>query len=342
MAQREVAVDALKGLAIACVVLGRSVLRNVAGHSDNWVYLLVSSFEMPLFMFLSGYVLAGRIRGPRGRWIWRRAVRLMVPFVAWQAIFFLTRQTSLEAWTSGLGDTIVGALASAAHFVLEPTGGLWYLPALLISSALLALLYPLASRRFGPLLVLLIGAALLELLGQARGAFGVQADFGLLKVLTLWPVFAAGFAWGEWGRTLDPGEPRARWLLAGAFPFVAVPAMRALPGVGAYEARAIKVAVGLAGTAAAAVLLRAVEPVVRRIRLDRLGRLTMGIYCSHWLFLRVEFTDGALGAGLAFAYTLAGATVLTLAIRRVPLLAGVLLGEWAPKVRAAGVDPTAS
>lgn len=328
MPQRDFTVDALKGLAIACVVMGHAVLRNVAGHSDNWLYLLLSSFEMPLFMFLSGYVLAGRVRAPRGRWVAKRALRLLVPFIAWQAIFYLTLRLTPAAWGEATGATLAGLVGYVSTVFAAPTAGLWYLPALLICSALLALLYPLAQRRFGPILILVAGALLLEVVAQVRTAAGVDADFGLLKVLTLWPVFAAGFAWGQWGRSLDPGAPRSWWLLTGVFPFLAIPAMRSLPGMGTYETRALKVSLGLAGTAAAAVLLRALEPVARRVRLDELGRLTMGIYCAHWLFLRVEFAQGALGALAAFAFSLTGATLLTLAIRRVPLAAGILLGEW--------------
>lgn len=336
---RDFEVDALKGLAIACVVFGHAVLRNLPNHADSWAYLLVASFEMPLFMFLSGYVLAGRVRSPRLAWLGKRAVRLMVPFVVWQSIFHLSLRI-VQLWqqvTSGetplfsaLGEVASGWWSYVLWIVGTPTPGLWYLPALLVCSAVLAVLYPLSKYRWGGLAILVLGAAVMELLGTGRSSLGIVQDFGLLKTLTLWPVFAAGFAWAHAGRTLQLSPRGARWLAVAAFPFIAVPAMRAIGDLSGYSARAAKAVLGLLGTASSTVGLAYANRAAQLLRLDRLGQLTMGIYCSHWLFLRVEFAVGWVGVFAAFVFTLGGAILTTLAIRRFPRLAWLLLGEGKP------------
>lgn len=349
---RNFEVDALKGLAIACVVFGHAVLRNLPNHADSWAYLFLSSFEMPLFMFLSGYVLAGRVRSPRARWLGKRAVRLMVPFVAWQSIFHLSLRggplwdritTGGASVGTALGEVFIGWWSYVLWIVGTPTPGLWYLPTLLICSAVLALLYPLSKYRWGGVAILVIGALIVELVATGRSSLGIEQDFGLLKTLTLWPVFAVGFAWGHAGKSMR-SEARVRWLLAAAFAFVAVPAMRAIGDLSGYAARAAKATLGLFGTAASAVAIGYARSVAEWLRLDRLGQLTMGVYCSHWLFLRLEFAVGWVGVVAAFAFTLAGAILTTLAIRRSPRLAWLLLGEGPTRQKqppsSAGVVPS--
>lgn len=325
-------VDALKGFAISCVVLGHVLLRNAADPNDNVVYLLLTAFEMPLFMFLSGYILPGKVRGSRPLWVWRRAVRLMVPFLAWHTIFYLTNRLP-NLFASDPTALINGLLRYLGHTLASPSAGLWYLPALLICSAALAALYPLAEK---PLLLLAIGWALFLGIDWARGTFGVGADFGLIKTATYWPLFAAGYTWGQWRRPLQPGRPLARWLPALAYPVIAVPVMRTMGSLPEYVGMLTKVALGLAGTATSAALLEVGEPIARRLRLDALGRLTLGVYCSQWLFLRIEFGSGPFSIGLGFAVVMSGSIAVTWAIGRVPLLKGVLLGEWPRKAQPTG------
>jgi len=320
-------VDALKGFAISCVVLGHVLLRNVPQPNQNSLYLLLSAFEMPLFMFLSGFILPGRVRGSRPLWVWRRAVRLMVPFFAWHAIFFL----SLRLLDPAKWQPIVlseGLVRYLWNTLATPTAGLWYLPALVLCSAALALYYPLAEK---PLLLLLAGWATFGALAWLRQAIGFDPDFGLLKTVTYWPFFAAGFAWGQWKRPLQPSRPLLAWLPLLVYPLVAVPVMRVMPGMSTLANGATKIMLGLAGTAAAAVLIEVAEPIARRLRLDALGRLTLGVYCAQWLFLRLEFGPGPLGIAGAFVFTLAGSIAVTWAIGKVPVARGILLGEWPRK-----------
>ncbi len=328
-AHRLFSVDALKGFAIACVVLGHVLLRNAADPSDNSIYLLLTAFEMPLFMFLSGYILPGKVRGSRLMWVWRRAVRLMVPFVAWHAIFFLSNRIPNLA-AQNPAELTSGLLRYLAHTVASPTAGLWYLPALLMCSAALALLYPLAEK---PLLLLATGWALFLGMDWARDALQLGPDFGLLKTVTYWPLFAAGFTWGQWKRTLQPPRPLLRWLPALAYPLVAIPVMRLMGSLPGIAGTLTKVALGLAGTGASAVLIEFAEPLARRLRLDALGRLTLGVYCSQWLFLRLEFGSGPAAIVAGFVVVLSGSVAVTWLIGKVPVLKGVLLGEWPRKVQ---------
>jgi len=335
--ERIFALDALKGFAITCVVLAHAVLRVVPDPPSNAVYLALSAFEMPLFMFLSGYILPGRVRGSRLVWLRKRTVRLMVPFFAWHAIFFLSRRLRPEAWGSPL-QLAEGLVRYLATTFAAPTAGLWYLPALLLCSIALVVYFPLRTR---PLLLAAAGWLTFAALLVARDRIGLTGDYGLLKTSTYWVFFASGYAWGEWKRSLSPSRPVWRWSWALLYPFVAVPVMRAMPGWGAVGNGAAKVALGLAGTGFSAVLLEVADPVARRLRFDALGAMTLGLYCSQWLFLRADaWIVPRLGTGAAavlalFAFTMAGSIATTMLIRKAPVARGILLGEWPRKPAAA-------
>lgn len=313
------------------MVLGHAILRNVADPGGNWLYVFLTAFEMPLFMFLSGYVLAGRVRGPRLAWIRKRAVRLMVPFFAWHAIFFLSRRVAALSTETPL-ELLRGLLGYLLTTFANPTAGLWYLPSLVLCSLALMAFFPLRER---PLLLAAAGWVTFDVLLRVRDAFEIQGDYGVLKTSTYWLLFAGGYAWAVWGRTLEPVSRARRWALVLLYPLIAVPVMRLLPSLGEYPGEAGKVALGLAGTGFSAALLGVGLPVARWLRLDRLGRLTLGVYCSQWLFLRVEFAQGAAGVLAAFIFTLAGSIALTMLIGYFPVLRGVLLGEWRGSARVA-------
>ena len=338
---RHFTVDALKGFAISCVVMGHVLLRNVAIPNQDSLYLLLSAFEMPLFMFLSGYVLPGKVRGSRIKWVWQRAVRLMVPFFAWHAIFFATRLPGNgRGWSlADVAATLKGGALYLAHTIAAPTAGLWYLPALVLCSAALALYWPLAER---PLLLLAAGWVTLAALGWARTAAGFGPDFGLLKTITYWPFFAAGFAWGQLKLPLSPKWPMWKWLPVAAYPFVAIAVQLIMPTMPPWAQMASKIALGLAGVGASALLLEAAEGLGRLMRLDVLGRLTLGVYCSQWLFLRWELGNAPLEIAAGFLFVLTASIVTTLLIGKVPVLRGMLLGEWPKKSVPARVPTPAA
>ena len=322
-AKRSFTVDALKGFAICCVVLGHAVLRNVPDPPSSPLYLTLSAFEMPLFMFLSGYVLPGRVRSPRWRWVGDRALRLMVPFFAWQAIFYLSLRV-LEPESFFTAQTLEGLGRNLIRVTSGPTAGLWYLPALLLCSAMLAGLY---SVREHPIVILMAGWIGFLLLSQVREQLGIEADYGLLKATTYWVFFAAGFAYKQLGYAIDLHRARRAWPLL-TFPLWAAPVASWSAAAGVAVAALSKIALGLIGTGFSVVLMNVGEKLARAAKLDRIGRMSLGIYCSHWLFLRVEFTDGAVGAAASFVFSLTCAAAVAWLVAAWGPTNAVLLGGW--------------
>lgn len=329
---RDSSVDALKGFAILCVVFGHAIQRNLPNADNNAIFLLLGLFEMPLFIFLSGYVLAGRIRGPRTAWVARRAVRLLIPFLSWTVLFWILRDLPTQGMrpfidtTGGIGQYLVGSLRHIP-------AGLWYLPVVFLMSALLAIMLPLTKRHM-PVLVLFGLMLPSSLLAQLKLLVDPSYDFGISLVGRYWPYFIEAFAVASAGTLLRFERPR-RLLWLAAFPVVGMilirESLQVVPIV-----TLLRWLAGFAGIAFSVLLIQSLSRTRIHSALAWLGNQTLGIYCAHFLFLRaltpLGLETGWVATFGGFIVALALSVAITLGIRRIPVLPGILLGEW-PKKR---------
>ena len=117
MKERNLTIDAIKGLAIVLVMIGHVFVHN--HMEDPYVYDFIKAVQMPLFMIVSGY-LCGQGRKisdmkTYGKVLGIRAVAYLVPFFAWLTIKHL--------------DNIPGAYK---RIFFELDFGLWFLAILFI------------------------------------------------------------------------------------------------------------------------------------------------------------------------------------------------------------------
>lgn len=141
MKERILFVDNLRALLILIVVLGHCLQYTGCNMSDNVLYNFIQSFQMPLFMFVSGFVSLKDSYS--WNWLKRRCKRLLIPFIVGTFVMGLTfREGSL--W----------------EYFVYPLKGLWFLWVLAVLSLLQYLTSILHSRfrhtRGGYLICLLI------------------------------------------------------------------------------------------------------------------------------------------------------------------------------------------
>lgn len=171
-------IDALKGVAIILVVLGHSIQLNDPNYDNNLLFRIVYSFQLPMFFFLSGFILSTQVGHSLLNYLKKNTVRLLVPFIVWYLIsyIFVRFQTEIS-----LPDYLFALIKS-------PAGGLWFLWVLFLNSFLLFAALKIARfknwMRWENYFV--IAAILLS-----RTA---SADFlGLSEVKQYFPYYAAGF-----------------------------------------------------------------------------------------------------------------------------------------------------
>lgn len=176
--ERDHHIDALKGLTILLVLLGHSIQVNNINFDNNILFKVIYSFHMPMFMFLSGFILLTQLDHSFLSYLKKNAVRLVLPFFVWYLISYI----------------ILGFYKnfSLINYLLDlmksPDRGLWFLWILFLNSIFL----------FGVLRIsryknwqhwenyFVIGAILLS-----RTA---SSDFlGLAEVKQYFPYYAAGF-----------------------------------------------------------------------------------------------------------------------------------------------------
>ena len=149
------AIDKLKGLAIFLVVVGHLVARD-APAGNHWYVVLKETiylFHMPLFMFLSGLILAysrkpiSSLAGYR-KYVFGKFKRLMPAYLLFSLVVFVGKRmagpvlhvdNAPESWLSYF-DVIINPLGSYCAF-------LWYIQVLFLFYALMPVGYYLTRQR---------------------------------------------------------------------------------------------------------------------------------------------------------------------------------------------------
>jgi fucose 4-O-acetylase-like acetyltransferase len=321
---RDLRLDVLKATAITLVVFGH-VIRLVYGDATDAPWLLASAFsllailDVPLFVFVSGYLAKSGAGLP---WLGRRALQLLVPYLAWQMLRWIVYYRSdLIGWL----DTIIvwrnGAVSA------------WFLYALFLVSAL----YVLVGRS-RPAMIALAAACVLV-------PPAVAPYFSLSYVMFLFPVFVAGRLAGE--RHFEPGP----WVLPLAAVMSAV--MWAGPGKNLLFAQplwaaqihgptalafAVPVLVSVLRTALALSLIGSAFYLARGAKRGAwLGALTLGIYCSHPFFAPAWTRgDGLGGVAIAFVLVMCASVGTTMLLGRWKWTSFLLLGSGKVPWRSTG------
>lgn len=80
-------IDRMRGMAIILVVIGHLIQYNIINGQDINLYSMIYSFHMPLFMFISGYVLQKFLRIENSIdsviFVWKKTRALLLPLFSW-------------------------------------------------------------------------------------------------------------------------------------------------------------------------------------------------------------------------------------------------------------------
>ena len=328
---RDIGVDAIRGLAILLVVLGHSISNavnlNLAARHDPLFYIsnFLYTFHMPLFFLVSGYVLFGKkIK------IQDRALRLLVPFLAWIPVYWFVNRYFLHfPWPVLFWPTLKDTL-------LHPAVGLWFLPVLFLCS------------------LLLIPTSALEKRWSWTGEASLLAIFviinfipvdivGVMQVKYFFFFFAAGYLLAKHRKRIQRiGENRINVALAGLSIlflalFVTLYQLKSIkpfdfPVVLANLFKApgpylIRYSMAFLGIAFAVAIVKATRSTRARAVLAWFGLVTMDIYVAHGLMMQLAFGSGWTKLVLSFVFGIVLSLVLSFfLLRQWWLTAAVFLG----------------
>ena len=276
--------DAMKGAGILLVVLGHAVLAHDPRFGDNPLFVFVFSFTMPLFFFLSGWILPRSLNRPAATYLGRQFRRLVIPFLVWHAVYYAVRG-------SYASESFAGSYLQLLH---APAIGLWFLWVLFLASGVLFLVIR-GVRSAG--------------WEKWEDAAVTLAVFAVRLIRTDWLAvpevqhhlifYAAGFLLAKHRSALAPWQYRVLVPAALLFPLLA-PFWRQneLPrfypwlvdflgaaGTARFVASVYKDLVAFAGIGMTAFVLQSATRNRFYAILCWLGTLTLDVYVSHALFL---------------------------------------------------------
>lgn len=133
-----------------------TMLLVIIGHSDItddfrnlWIYKWVYSFHMPMFFFISGFLFCLTNPSERlettsyGRFMQKKAVRLLVPFFFINTLIFIIKALFITD-TSMMKHPVEMTLSSFLYRTfIHPIGFMWFLPAMFL---VFAMAFPLCKR----------------------------------------------------------------------------------------------------------------------------------------------------------------------------------------------------
>lgn len=196
MTQRINYIDRMKGFAILMVVLAHVILFSF-DMSDSLIFKFCASFEMPLFMFVSGFVafIPGEIGGAALTKLRHRFISYVCPAFAVAYILALYKFLILDVLDKSLIDTLIG--------------GLWYLKALAIFVCLQVII--MKSRKLLLELLVIVIAECLFLIGWKMNPFLHQL-FCLEHCFFFYPFFMFGYYFRKY-KLVDALKSR-NWLFS--------------------------------------------------------------------------------------------------------------------------------
>jgi len=318
---RETYIDALKGLAILLVILAHALQRSLPDIQGNIYFNSIAAFHMPLFMFLSGYILYLNKAEYDLKWIWKKFLRLIVPFFTWTIIFYYAIDFNFTGLFSFV-DYSGSLLDSILRTVMHPGNGLWFLWVLFI-------FYLIAAGAFRSGRPCLFGLFILSTLADLA-IIGFDL-FGMYYIRFHIIFFVAGYAFSmlrvdkeiflksklnSFGRKYYLALLPIDWSIALNYTD---------PAIGLLS----KFFYGFAGISLTWISMSLVLPKIPKMQqlLSWIGGLTLEIYASHLLFLNTGFGTGYAKAISTSIIALLASLILIYSIKNVNILNIILFGS---------------
>ncbi len=354
--ERDEVLDALRGLAVALVVLGHSIYDVAWVYHDgpglveiiagSWVpqatavnpaLTFAYTFHTPLLAFVSGFVLWRVTPDAPLVQLRKRAIGLLLPYFSWALVYHLV-DTLREGRSLAQAEPL-SALSSATLGV-GTTGPLWFLYALFLCCVVLIVAEQLPKTRW------LLGVSALAAVAVSQIPAARTSTFALNQVLWIYPFFALGYLTARHRSWIAERRAVIGWVCGVAFVVLAyvqypipVPQLSVASAIDTYldgigmrgTFTIVRYAAALAGTLAATAVYLGLPHRVLAPQ-ARLGRRTLGVFASSTLIGAALVLVGISRWPLVFAASLGLSYLASAGLERVPVARLLLLGKTGQRV----------
>lgn len=189
-------IDIARALSIAVLVLGHTL-----GYSEHSkvVYKLIYSFVVPLFFFISGYVMD--VQKKAIPFIKQRFFRIMVPYFLWSLVFIgiymIIGGDSADALHVSKQNSALVLLRNTLYGIgkdgaLQHNSSLWFLPALFTMEVMYYFVISITNRLHDIRFDLLMGIGLFVIGIISSKHLTVDLPWGINTALVAGPYFYVG------------------------------------------------------------------------------------------------------------------------------------------------------
>ena len=351
--QRNNAIDAVKGFAILLVMIGHCIVLNGLDATDPFLYDVIKSIQMPLFMLVSGVLAATEVKrtgsGSEFKKLPSRAVSYLVPFFSW----FVIVHVYVHAKAGTLSVMMFGK--ELKELLLQTDRGLWFLMTLFVATVCVMVAQTVADKAVAQkstakkLLVFLAVSACIYLLFFQQSRMG---NTWLSPSLTLqyFPFYLMGYAANGYGIKLPKAEPVIVAVMSAIFILMAAFMDLSAPVDGIITLGLQMLASFLGTISCFAIVYRLAERRQKKTEnqgfLSFIGLYTLEIYVLHFRFarllglaekgLQLYSLEGILWTALAFVLMSALTAVSIIILQRIPLVSFLLFGKKHVSLRKDG------
>ena len=329
--ERNKTIDAIKGFAIILVVLAHAIQRNILNSESNIISLLINSFHMHLFMFLSGYVIARSISKPEYKWLFKKFIRLMVPFLVWSIIMFYMRNfdfSGLIYFGDAFKDGLIHSLINCFPF---PWISLWFLYVLFIFYALLLILQ-IIEKKIGMIIYVII-FLLLQFI-----PFSPFAAFGLYQARWLCMFFFGGYLINMHKDKIPDIKLVYKLIIIFSFPLLFIIYQYFnLARIWFYPwpisptnamLLTFKYLLAWSGIAATWIIISSIRSTIILRPLSYIGLYTLDVYVIHLMILRLGIGEGYMKVLTVTVFAIVISLIISWLIRKSETLTLIFFGQY--------------
>lgn len=330
--KRNRTIDILKGVSVLLVILGHSIQRSNLNYLDNTLFKLITAFNMPFFILLTGYVLGLNKRDLNFKWIVSKFNRLLIPLFAWSIIYFFLKDysfTGLKPYIK-FPDNLVQYIRV---LLIHPDFTLWFLWVVFVYYLIYFIINRIAPYHQN--LILILNIIILRILPASY--------LGINRIVFYYPIFIFGYFLAKYKDNILKYTNIFTIMSFIAFPILFTQwnynkplfikyIIISNPRILSFITDFYQYALGVTGSIIIYSIIKLIKNKYFKEVLSYIGTISLEMYVLQMICLNVAFGSGTFRTIMTFTLATSISIILCLIINRVSILGIILFGRGQKKI----------